>query len=228
MRRLALLAWFAAIALAVITPSLSAQRAVSGSSLAGQNFAASHHHRSFPHPPVFFSDPFYSDALFGSGYPAASQPPVIILQAPPAADAIPAVRPSPPAQPLLIELQGDRYVRVSGEDTSGAEMIDRSPAPSRRAARQSYAATELANRQSADRELAAVVLIFRDGHREEVSDYTIADGILYTGGDYYTDGSWNKRIELQSLNLLETVKSNQARGARFRIPQAPNEVIVGP
>ena len=33
------------------------------------------------------------------------------------------------------------------------------------------------------------VLIFRDGHHEEASAYTIADGILYTSGDPYTGGT---------------------------------------
>ena len=70
--------------------------------------------------------------------------------------------------------------------------------------------------------------MFRDGHREEVSDYTIADGNLYTHDDYYTNGSWNRKIELSSLNLLETVRSNQSRNVRFRLPSSPNEVIVRP
>ncbi len=72
------------------------------------------------------------------------------------------------------------------------------------------------------------VLVFRDGHREEVSEYTIADGALYTRTDYYTAGSWNRQIELSALNLPDTVKSNQSRGVRFQLPSSPNEVIVRP
>jgi hypothetical protein len=77
-------------------------------------------------------------------------------------------------------------------------------------------------------ELPSAVLVFRDGHREELSDYTIADGVLYTRSDYYSNGDWNRKIELGSLNLPETIKSNQSRGVRFQLPSAPNEVIVGP
>jgi hypothetical protein len=124
----------------------------------------------------------------------------------------------------MIELQGDRYVRVSGPETSGAEMIDRMPDPSPRPERPSSAAPQAV----AAPELPPAVLIFRDGHREEVSDYTITDGVLYTRGDYYTTGSWNRKIELSSLNLPETIKSNQSRGVRFQVPASPNEVIVGP
>jgi len=133
-----------------------------------------------------------------------------------------------PTQPLLIELRGDRYVRVSGEETSGTEMINQTPAAPRRTARPPDVATQVADRELAARELVPVVLVFRDGHREEVSDYTIADGVLYTRGDYYTDGSWNRKIELNSLDLPETVKSNQLRNVRFQLPTSPNEVIVRP
>jgi hypothetical protein len=72
------------------------------------------------------------------------------------------------------------------------------------------------------------VLVFRDGHREEVSAYTITGGAIYAPADFYRDGSWNRKIELSSLDLPETLKSNYSRGLRFQLPRAPNEVIVGP
>lgn len=215
MRRLLLLTLLTAV-----TPCVSAQRMVSG-----------HSHMPFGysrggHPEVLaFFDPFSSNDISRTGFPAASQSPVIIVQPPSSALPVPD-RPSSPAQPLMIELRGDRYVRVSGPETSGAEMItpekfDQAPNPPRRRERRSGAAV-------AAPDLPPAVLVFRDGHREEASDYTIADGILYTRGDYYTNGSWNRKIELSSLNLPETVKSNQSRGVRFQLPTAPNEVIVRP
>ena len=177
--------------------------------------------RSFAYPVPFFSDGLYSDALYPSGYGSAgypsAQPAVIVLQAPPVADPAPAPLPAP-AQPLLIELQGGRYVRVSGDDSSGAEMIDSAPMSK---------PSELAARPEV-REARSAILVFRDGHRETVSEYTIAGGVLYAGGNYYTDGSWNRKIELSSLNLPETVASNRASGLTFQLPGAPNEVIVGP
>ncbi len=196
----------------------------------GQNFAASPNHRSFFYPSVFFADPLYSDslysdALYSTGYPLSAQPPIIVMQAP-APDAKPEVSPTP-SQPLMIELQGDRYVRVSGEESSTAEM--RTIEPQTSAARQSTAVN--ANSKLADRrpaELAPVELVFRDGHREEVSDYTIADGVLYARGDYYRDGTWNRKIELKSLNMSETIQSNDARGVRLQLPTSPNEVITRP
>jgi len=163
-------------------------------------------------------DPLYADALYDAGYPVASQPPMLIWQnagqgmpAPAAREAIAA-----PEPPLMIELQGDRYVRVSGDDRSGAEMIVRETTAGH--------ATEAS--QSPTAQSAPSILVFRDGHREEVSGYTIVDGTLYATSNLYTNGSWNKKIALSALNLADTVAANQSRGITFRLPAAPNEVIV--
>lgn len=177
--------------------------------------------RSLLYPLGILSDALDSDALASLGYPVASQPPVIMMQAPPAANPVAVQAPSP-AQPLMIELQGDRYVRISGGDNSGAEIINQpsSPAPLSRSLPPTHTV--------AAPELAPAALIFRDGHREEVSDYTIADGILYARGNYYADGSWNRKIELTALNLPETIKVNDSRGVHFQLPTAPNEVVTRP
>jgi hypothetical protein len=74
--------------------------------------------------------------------------------------------------------------------------------------------------------LPATILIFRDGHSEEVRDYTIADGFLYICGDFYTDGYWNKRISLASLDLSQTSQANARRNVNFVLPLSPNEVIA--
>ena len=76
--------------------------------------------------------------------------------------------------------------------------------------------------------LPAAILIFRDGHSEEVRDYTIADGMLYARGDYYTDGYWNKKIDLATLNVAETMQANASRSVKFTLPSSPNEVITRP
>lgn len=218
MRRLLLISLLAAL-----TPCASAQRM----GVASPHFAARFNRGGRPHGsfyPLAYADPFYADYLSSTGYPlASSQPPLIIVQSPGARTSEPE-RFAPPAQPLMIELQGNRYVRVSGPETSGAEMIDSMPDASLRPERVPSTPIQAV----AIRELPPAVLVFRDGHREEASEYTIADGVLYTRADYYTTGSWNRKIELSSLNLPETVKSNQSRGANFRLPSSPNEVIVRP
>jgi hypothetical protein len=216
MRRVLLIAM-----LAVLGPFANAQRMGAASPRFAARFNRGGHPRSSFFP-LAFSDPFYADYLSSTAYPVASQPPVIILQSPPA-PATPE-RPSAPAQPLMIELQGDRYVRLSGPEMSGAEMVDHMPDPSPRTEHLSGAA----NQAIAAAELPPAVLVFRDGHREEAAEYTIADGVLYTHADFYATGSWNRRIELSSLNLSETIQSNQSRGVTFQLPSYPNEVIVRP
>jgi hypothetical protein len=222
MRRLLLIALLAA------TPCMHGQRMVSFSPRLAGSHNSGGHARSFFYP-LGFSDPFYSDYLSNTGYPVASQPPVIILQPPPAAATVPE-RSSPPNEPLMIELQGGRYVRVNGEETSwtemGTEMKTIDPLPN--TPRQPEQSSGNAPRAVPAREMPRSVLVFRDGRREQVSDYTIADGILYAHSDYFTTGSWNRKIELSALNLSETVKSNHSQGIRFQLPSAPNEVIVGP
>jgi hypothetical protein len=114
----------------------------------------------------------------------------------------------------MIELQNGRYVRVSTSVVDG-DVQELSPAPAITA-------------PSPVRELPSVVLVFRDGHNEEVRDYTIADGILYARGDFYIDGYWNKKIALSTLNLAQTLQANAARNVNFVLPSSPNEVITRP
>lgn len=240
------------ITMTALVPATHAQRMISAS----PRFAAGFNRGGFNRGGLRSSsyslplyDPLYADYLSSTGYPVASQPPLIILQAPPAAAPAPD-RSASPSQPLMIERQGDRYVRVSGPEMSGAEtemigpeLID--PSVDRKTIELEVNHRQMHHREMTDREMndresssaihiAAVpelppaVLIFRDGHHEEASEYTIADGILYTRGDPYTGTFWNRKIELSSLNLPETIASNQSRGVTFQLPQSPNEVIVRP
>jgi hypothetical protein len=211
---------------ATISPCVRAQRMVTGVA----HFGGAHNRSGYARSsffPLAFSDLFYGNDPLAAGYPVASQPPVIILQAPSAAAA--PERPSVPNQPLMIELQGDRYVQVSGGEmadtrTSSPENIEPVPAALHRQEGRSGAESAAV----AAKKLAPAVLVFRDGHREAVSNYTITDGVLYTSGDPYTGGSWNRKIKLSSLDLKETLKSNQEADVKFQLPTAPNEVIVRP
>src|SRR6266571_927824 len=61
--------------LSALVPSVNAQRMAAPPHFA-THFSRGGHARSFLYP-LAFSDPFYSD--YDTGYPAASQPPVVIV-----------------------------------------------------------------------------------------------------------------------------------------------------
>jgi hypothetical protein len=216
MRRLLLIALLAAI-----PTSVFAQRMFIGPHISRgpTPFHASHFNRGpgAIYLPLFY--PSYPEYPYTPQYPPP-QPAVIVTQS--AATPTTPVNSSPP-QPLLIELQGDRYVRISGEPDSQAQFIDEPVAssitPEKKAA---------VLRSSRSEQYTITSLIFRDGHREEVSNYSIIDGVLYASSSYFTAGAWIRKVELSSVDLPETIADNQSRGVPFRLPSAPNEVIVGP
>lgn len=179
------------------------------------------------YPFGIFSD-FNSPDDF-SRYSAASQPSLNLVEVLSALNP-PQEQPQPVSQPLLIELQGNRYVRISAGDAANNESAYQeipasklSPAPTK-----AHASAKAISLESSTEVLAPVLLVFHDGHTEEVRDYTIANGAIYARGNFYSDGYWNKKIELSALDLSQTVKSNATRGVHFELPNAPNEVITRP
>jgi hypothetical protein len=186
---------------------------------------------SLPFP--FFGDSFDPNDIYSSGYPVASQAPPFLMEAlrslsggpgagpmGPAMGAVSAREPSS-SEPLMIELQNGRYVRVKSSAADGeAAPISLS--------KDSGAALSRVAAAPASPVLPAAVLIFHDGHREEVRDYSIADGSLYARGDFYTDGYWNKKIDLANLDVAQTRQANLARNVKFVLPSSPNEVITRP
>jgi hypothetical protein len=74
--------------------------------------------------------------------------------------------------------------------------------------------------------LLSVVLVFRDGHQEEVERYVVQGNSLYTSADYWSTGSWTRRIPIAELDVPASVKLNAARGGNFSLPTRPNEVVV--
>jgi hypothetical protein len=145
--------------------------------------------------------------------------------------------PSPQSsQPLLIELQGGRYVRVTDSAIDGEalplnlnsnNLNSNSNNAHPKSPRSEFTAAPLIAATPAP-DLPPAILIFRDGHSEEVRDYTIADGSLYARGDYYTDGYWNKKIDLSTLDVTQTLQANANRNVKFMLPSSPNEVITRP
>jgi hypothetical protein len=183
----------------------------------------------------FFGDGFSLDDLYSSGYPVASQPPEFLLQGGGMRESAEYYRrsetdhePAPP-QPLMIELQGGRYVRVNNAAIDGEalplDLISQSSSSPGLSAGSGTPGIAMVSRPQ---NLPSTVLVFQDGRREEIRDYTIADGRIYARGDFYTDGYWNKKIELSALNIPQTLQANATRNVKFVLPSSPNEVITRP
>jgi len=135
----------------------------------------------------------------------------------------------PPRLPdsLVLELHGDQWVRVGsyGESPTPAQ-----PVPSNSAHALSPGATGPSRLEAAEpiRELPPAVLVFHDGHEEQIKHYTIMGTTLYASADYWTTGSWTRRIAIADLDIPSTLKLNQERGVRFNLPSGPDEVVIRP
>jgi hypothetical protein len=150
---------------------------------------------------------FLGEPWLDSYPPQSGQPTYIVLQpqAPPSLK--PAEEPKP-VTPLLIEWQGDRFVRL-GADLSGDQVNAGHNSPVVKSS-----------------DSAPVTLIYRDGHREQIRDYSIIGGHLYTSAEYFQSGSWTKTISLSALNLPATIAANHEAGVCFALPTAANVVMT--
>ena len=223
-----MLRYFWSIAFAVpilVTPGI-AQRGGHGGfpvlapSAPHNGFPGNGHRRPFP-ASLYLGSSFWADDYYPSGEQA---PQVYVIQAPTAPQQKSAFEETKPIVPVMIELQGDRYVRrATGEISNSPATVTSSAASavSSKANPTSFASPILIDEPPA-------VFVFRDGHREESSDYSIISGVIYSRGDYWTSGSWSKKILLADLNVPATMQANRERGVRFRLPNAPNEVITRP
>jgi len=143
---------------------------------------------------------------------------------PPVRAAAPPVAPpenSKPAESVVVELRGDHWVRLTS--TGPVEIIGKAPS-----AGAPLGALSAFDNSPAASPLPAAVLVFRDGHREEAAKYTIVGGIIYLKADYWTTGSWTRKIRVTDLDVPATLTANNDRGAKFSLPSRPSEVILRP
>jgi len=80
--------------------------------------------------------------------------------------------------------------------------------------RQAVASATVQEMSPADaRQQIPVVLIYRDGHEQEVGNYAIVGQTLYDLGTFVAH-----KIPLAELNLKATIKANDDRGVEFAVP----------
>ena len=196
------------------------------------------HHTSPFTRGIILGSPFFSSDYDGSApyvveSDVGSAPPQFVVVRPVSADDSPR---RTRLKPLLIEWQGDRYVRFGGTEETQERGTSTHPdyaeptiakPPTKPPTKSAMSATQKERSESQAGELPPpAVLVYRDGHREEIPDYAIADGVIYVRGNNWQNGYWTKRIPLSALDAPATMQANQQRGAKFMLPSAPNVVIA--
>ena len=154
--------------------------------------------------PYFYSD-YYPDSYDYENLPPAPSPP-------PAPAAPSQARQEPVPDPVLLELQGNQWVKVASFAMPSAQPGAALPADFRPSAT----------------EMPPAVLVYRDGHSEEVTSYSIIGNSIYTKSDYWSNGAWTRTIQIADLDIPATLKQNQQRGVKFELPSGPNEVMIRP
>jgi len=221
--------WSVAFAVSILATPGIAQRGghngfpVLAPSSPSNRFPGNGHHRPFP-ASLYLGTPFWADDYYSNGEQA---PQVYVIQGPSAPQQRSDFEKPKPIVPVMIELQGDRYIRYAPGEASNSQSGSASAASSAiRAVSSKTNTTSFASPTPVEE--APAVFVFRDGHREESSDYSIISGVIYSRGDYWTSGSWSKKILLADLDVPATMQANRERGVHFRLPNAPNEVITRP
>jgi hypothetical protein len=107
-------------------------------------------------------------------------------------DRRPAVRPAPNPTPAESDLRYDRREKnFQEEESQPAAGVMNPPA----------------------RDLVPVVIVFKDGRQQEISNYAIVGDTLYELG-----ASVAHKIKLDDLDLKLTVEKNEDRGVEFSLP----------
>jgi hypothetical protein len=175
---------------------------------------------------------FYPDYDAGYDYdygPALELPPPQWVPAQPAFRA-PAAK---PAEAMVLEREGDQWVRIT--PYGPPQTVGPAAAPSNPPERASNAHPETPAAARGQVPAAAkppaplppAVLVFRDGHQEQIGQYRIMGTTIYVNTDYWSSGAWTRTIPLADLDVPATLKLNQQRGANFRLPSSPDEVMIG-
>lgn len=198
------------------------RRGFRGAGRGGRGFGPSfgHHHDGVPRG-YFLGDTafLYDDYPFAPAVPEIQSPLPIVMQAPPSAEAAPVRIAS-----LLIELQGDRYVRSGGVPRSTDADSPRREMPVLGGASRSSAALRVPQP-----DLPSTVLIYRDGRHEEAADYAIVGRVMYA--HKRQDGQIAyalSNIPLSALDIPATVAANHEKGVSFLLPAGSNEIVTRP
>ena len=179
----------------------------------------------------FFAGPgyfpyFYPDYGYDQEFSEGPSEEIIEQNAAP----VPAAPARPPADALMIELQGDHWVRVTnnGQSEISGDSAEAGPSQTSKLPSAVSSPARRAEATGPAIDVPHAVLVFRDGHQEEIAKYIISGATIYAGADFWNGGSWTRKVQIAELDVPATLKLNQGRGARFTLPSSPDEVMIRP
>ncbi len=169
----------------------------------GITFRDGFHRRGFSRGPFFYG---YGAPYFYSDYYEPNEQEYAAPQ--PVPEPAPQAKQEPLPDPVLLELRGNQWVRVTNFGETSV------PASSTKA--------------EAQLPQPPAILVYGDGHTEEISSYAIIGRAIYTKSNYWTSGTWTRTIQIADLDLPATFKQNQQRGVKFELPSGPDEIVIRP
>jgi TolA-binding protein len=109
------------------------------------------------------------------------------------------------------ELQADRTESVKAAPAPPPRSKGKAPSAAKKAVAVSTPPAAVA--PEADEKTSLTVLVFRDGHRSEASNYAIVGQTLWI----YTEQD-SKKVPLADLDVVATKNANADRGIVFQVP----------
>jgi len=192
-------------------------RPISGR-VSGARFAHRSSRRFFDGAAYVYPPYFYGDDEF-EYEPEAPPPPPNVAQPPEPA------QPPHVVEPLVLENHNGEWVRVPNSSQLSVSTSEKTESPTAASSVRTVPVEPSASAAPAAA-LPAAVLVYRDGHTEEIGKYVIEGDTLYTSADYWSTGSWSQKIPLSELDIPASLKLNQQRGSKFNLPSSPNEIVV--
>jgi hypothetical protein len=169
--------------------------------------------------PSLYYDPGYD---YDDKSVAPGLAPVQVVIAPPAQPPVPVAA---PVESLMLEYHNGQWVRVP----TGGESAKYPQAMQPDSAQEPAPPLGMSNRKETSQPLPAlprVVLVFRDGHQEEIGKYIIQGNVIYVDSDYWSTGSWTRKIPIAQIDVQATLRRNAESGGKFNLPSGPNEIMV--
>lgn len=146
----------------------------------------------------------YYGGGYGYGYPVYVPVPV---------EPEPVPENQEPEQPALTVFENRSQVRLAPNPTPVQTPYESQPEQPRPESPSQTFAGGHHQMSPVSEEQIPMVIVFKDGHEQEISNYAIVGDTLYDLGNFVAH-----KIKLVDLDLKQTIQKNEQRGVEFNVP----------